>query len=653
MNIDTVAVTAHSPMTQIGITTTIVDTTLLRSNPIAPLSEILAQNTTLFIKSYGRATLSTASFRGTSPSHTQVFWNGIRINSPLLGMVDFSMIPSGFVDRMTVLHGGASLQQSSGGMGGTLLLDTQPLFRRGAEIRYVQSIGSFATFDELAEIRLSGNNLESSTRLSLASSRNDFRYTNLRKKIYINDDEGNLVDSYHPVERNRNGEFRDLNLLQEFNFRTHGGNRISLGAWLTDSQRGVPVMNIDYRDSNTSKALSEVRSLRAVASWERLMTNGKCLLRTGWNSSDMRYAYWGDMGDGNLTQMIDSRTLFNSLTLHAEGEWAPTEKFVLSATLSAEASGVEMPERHHRIESSAAIWARYRLSERLGAAAIARQELIDGHWSPTVPALYLDYLLFRPWGVVLKASAVGNFRSPTLNDLYYQPGGNPNLSNERGLTFETAVGLSFEGRRWSISGEAALYDSQIRDWILWLGTQRGFWTAVNIERVHSYGAELKAHGQVVVGPNTKISLSGFHTITHAINNSAPSSAADRSQGKQIVYIPVHTSALTAGISIGNWSASYKWNHVGERFTTTNNDVATLYSRVEPYFLNDITASYAHTFRWGSANIRLGVNNLFDRYYETVLFRPMPGRNYSIALELRWKKFNNISDKRQNQSELSR
>ena len=41
---------------------------------------------------YKRQTLSTVAFRGTSPSHTQVTWNGMRINNPMLGMTDFSTI---------------------------------------------------------------------------------------------------------------------------------------------------------------------------------------------------------------------------------------------------------------------------------------------------------------------------------------------------------------------------------------------------------------------------------------------------------------------------------------------------------------------------------------------------------------------------------
>ena len=69
--------------------------------PTTSSSTTLSVSVSIFSKQYGRATLSTVAFRGTAASHTQVMWNGMRINSPMLGMTDFSMIPSYFVDDAT------------------------------------------------------------------------------------------------------------------------------------------------------------------------------------------------------------------------------------------------------------------------------------------------------------------------------------------------------------------------------------------------------------------------------------------------------------------------------------------------------------------------------------------------------------------------
>ena len=113
-----VNVTARRPMKEIGIQKTQLDTTILHENIALSMADILTFNTSIFVKQYGRATLSTVAFRGTSPSHTQVTWNGMRINSPMLGMTDFSMIPSYFIDDASLLHGTSSVNETGGGLGG-------------------------------------------------------------------------------------------------------------------------------------------------------------------------------------------------------------------------------------------------------------------------------------------------------------------------------------------------------------------------------------------------------------------------------------------------------------------------------------------------------------------------------------------------------
>ncbi|MDE6570259.1 MAG: Plug domain-containing protein, partial [Alistipes sp.] len=92
--IDEVAVWGKRPMKEIGVQKTKFDSLALKENIALSMADILTFNSSVFVKSYGRATLSTVAFRGTSPSHTQVTWNGMRINNPMLGMTDFSTIPS-------------------------------------------------------------------------------------------------------------------------------------------------------------------------------------------------------------------------------------------------------------------------------------------------------------------------------------------------------------------------------------------------------------------------------------------------------------------------------------------------------------------------------------------------------------------------------
>lgn len=49
-----------------------------------------------------------------------------------------------------------------------------------------------------------------------------------------------------------------------------------------------------------------------------------------------------------------------------------------------------------------------------------------------------------------KASITRNYRFPTLNDLYFLPGGNPALNNESGFTYETGLSFSVDKRVYQI-----------------------------------------------------------------------------------------------------------------------------------------------------------------------------------------------------------
>lgn len=65
---------------------------------------------------------------------------------------------------------------------------------------------------------------------------------------------------------------------------------------------------------------------------------------------------------------------------------------------------------------------------------------------PPIPALFFDWIVSRRGNVVFKASVARNHRYPTLNDRYYQPGGNPDLRPEHGFTCDGGVSFAAGGR---------------------------------------------------------------------------------------------------------------------------------------------------------------------------------------------------------------
>ena len=390
--IDSVRVTARRVLKDIGTQKSALDTVALRESVTNSLAEVLSQNSPVFIKSYGRATLATASVRGTAPSHTQVTWNGMKLNSPMLGMVDFSMIPSYFIDDANLYYGASSVNVAGGGLGGAVALGTRAADAEGFALRYVQGVSSYTTFDEFLRLSYGKGRWRAATRAYYASSKNDFHYTNYRKKVFDTNQQGNIVGYSYPRERNRNGSFNDLHLLQEFYLNSASGNRWNLAAWYIASRRGVPMLNVDYRDESESRNRQRENTLRVAGGWERSISRLKLAVRAGYSYTDLVYTYAGDAGNGTLTEMIRSESRAHTAFARAEAEYYFTDRLLLMANLSADQSVVSSIDRaaghttgdydKARVEYSGFLSVKYRPAERLGLALSLREERYGYDWTP-------------------------------------------------------------------------------------------------------------------------------------------------------------------------------------------------------------------------------------------------------------------------------
>lgn len=648
VDIERVDITARRPMREIGVQRTVIDSAVLREDITSSLADALAAGTTIFIKSYGRATLSTASFRGTAPSHTQVTWNDMRMNSPMLGQVDFSLIPSYFIDDATVYHGASSVGISGGGLGGAIALKTEAPADEGLSLRYVQGAGSFTTFDEFVRLSYRGARWSTSTRVLYSTSENDFRYRNYDTKTLVTDADGNIVDSYYPLQRNRNGAFRDLHAMQELYYTTRGGDRFALCLWYLDTHRGLAMTSAERNTSKQKKNTQDERTLRAVTSWERLRRGLKLSARGGYAYTDMRYLVLADAeGNGNFFPATDARSRIHTLFVKAEAEYALHDKWLFTANVTGHQHRVHSGDlslldnvsgerattlyRQERFELSAFGAVKWRPVPRLGVAADLRWELYGDRTTPAIPALFVDYLLSRRGKVVVKASAARNYRYPTLNDLYFQPGGNRDLRPEQGWTWDAGAECALGDERRSLRLAATAFDSRIDDWILWIGSaKQGIYTPVNIRRVHSYGVECKLTAEASTRSGWRFAFDGNFARTRSVNRGDPFSPADESVGKQLVYIPVYSGAFTARAAWRGWEAVYKWTWYSERFTMTDNDPGVL-GRVAPYLMSDLSLEKRFGCRWADFSLKGVVHNLFNEEYQSVLARPMPRLHASFFL----------------------
>ena len=647
-----VTVTARRPMKEIGVQKTPFDSAMLKENVALSMADILKFNSSVFVKSYGRATLSTVAFRGTSPSHTQVTWNGMRINNPMLGMTDFSTIPAYFIDQASLLHGTSSVNGTGGGLGGLVRLGTLPDVSEGFNAQYVQGIGSFSTFDEFARITYGNEHWGSSTRVVYSSSPNDYKYTNHDKKVNIYDDNHNIIGQYHPKERNRSGSFKDFHILQEVYYNTLRGDRFGVNAWFINSNRELPMLTTDYGDAADFENRQREHTFRGIVSWNHNRSTWKTSVKGGYIHTWMGYDYRREVAPENWAVMTRSRSKVNTIYGQIDGEYNPAKRWFFTANLSAHQHFVRSVDKNiilqeggngivgydkGRIELSGALSAKWQATDRIGMSLVMREDMFGDRWAPVIPAFFIDGLVTRRGNVMLRASVSRNHKFPTLNDMYFLPGGNPDLKNEEGWSYD--AGVSFDAgcddhdgnaRAVAVGGSVTWFDSHIDDWIIWLPTTKGFFSPRNVKKVHAYGIEVKSNVVMRPADGWIVGLNGSYSWTPSINEGDKMSPADMSVGKQLPYVPKHSASVTGRLSWNTWGFLYKWAYYSERFTMSSNDY-TLTGHLPDYYMSNISLEKGLSFKPVDIQLKLAVNNLFNEDYMSVLSRPMPGINFEFFI----------------------
>ncbi len=648
VDIREVEIVGRRPMKQIGVQKTEFDSVTLKEHIALSIADVLNFNSSIFVKQYGRATLSTASFRGTSPAHTQVLWNGMRINSPMLGMTDFSMIPACFIDRAELLHGASSVSSTGGGLGGSVLLATEQQHDEGFSLNFVQGIGSFETFDDYLRIGYGNDRWQLSTRLAFATSPNDYKYINRDKKENIYDDNHQIIGQYHPTERNRNGAYTDLHLMQEAAVRLNNDDRLRLTLWYLDSDRELPLHTTSYTDASRIENDQCEQTLRSILSWQRMRSNHRLTARLGYTYSRLAYDHrvrMSDDADAVVSTMEETRNRLHTLFGQFEGEWSLGERWLLSTELNTYhhriravgkeiigAAGSERPTyAMHRTEWAAAATLRWRGASWFGAGLTLREEGYDEEFSPLIPALVMDGDLLRNGALRWRASLTRNYRYPTLNDLYFQPGGNPDLRPEEGWSYD--LGLQFQTntkRRIAVSGSLSWFDSHIDDWILWYPKAMGYYTPENVKEVHSYGIESELSLVARLAREWQATLQASYAWTPSLNEGNPFSSADQSVGKQLPYQPRHAASASLRITHRSWALHYKISGYDKRYTLSSNG-SMISGEIDGYTTSDLTLEKRFALAWCDLSLKGTLHNLFDTEYTSVLSRPMPGIHYQFFL----------------------
>lgn len=611
------SVEIHAPKTlkETAIIKTELDTTILKNHSNNTLSDILSHHSPVYIKTYGQGGLATASFRGTAASHTQVEWNGININNPMLGQVDFSLIPVYFVDDISLLHGSSSLHTGSGALGGSIIINNKPQWNKPFELKAIQSLGSFCTYNSFIKIGFNTKKLFTDIRLNYTQSKNNFEFYN-------------NANGQFNYEKQKNADFKTNAGSINLYYKINNHQIISIKTFGLISNRNLPpIMSYEGIGRNENQKDDQ---LKTVVEWKKYNKKINTHLSAGFSFSELKY-YLANNTPFGLLKNYDSNSKTKSFYNKLNIDYTISKNTLLLASIYTNYHKVHIFDstllsgyNAYRTETGIMAKIHQNFKKNYTVYGLIKSEYIGQNFIPIIPAFGIEKKLNGKQPITIKINLAKNYHAPTLNDLYWLPGGNADLLPEKGYTGDLSLLHNKNIKNnWQLQTQISIYASFIEDWIVWRPCEYRYWMADNIREVFARGTELKNSIHTTIN-SVKLSLHTNYTYT-LTTNKTKQTENNISYGKQLIYIPKHKANFLFNLQYKGFYFNYNFSATGKRYTTSSNEE--IRHTLPAYFLHDANIG----IKIKKLNFQFKTYNLYNINYQTILWKPMPKRYYEIII----------------------
>jgi iron complex outermembrane receptor protein len=529
--------------------------------------------------------VSSASFRGTNASQTAVIWNGININSQLNGQVDFNTISSVNYDNISIRSGGGSVQYGSGAIGGTVHLSNDLDFETHFDNRALLGLGSFDTQNVNYNTSFGNGTWSANIGAAYVNSENDYQFLSTDR-------------------RNENGAFNNLDL------------NLNLGYLLSDKD----VLKLYHQNFRSDREFSgtllapsnskyETQEYRSMLDWTRIGRKYTSTLKAVHLQEQFKYFENKTLEDNFSEGKVNTYLV----KYHYKHEFS--KRLVLSVISDAShiaASGNSFANPNRNTFSATAIL-NHKPTEKLQYNLNVRQDVISDFESPLVFSGDASYQILKWYALKLNASK--NFRVPTFNDLYWNPGGNLDLNPEE--SYQVDLGHEFAYKEAIL--KLNTYYIETSDLIQWRpNSATGYWNPVNVANAKHYGLEAELGVKKTFNTHTLNFVSGYsYTETEDIE-----------KNQRLFYVPLHKANVSLAYNYKSFTAFYQHLYNGE--------VEIIGNTLDGFDVGNIGIAYTfHTKGELTYEADFRIHNVYNADYQNVALRPMPNRNFTINLILKF------------------
>lgn len=574
------------------------------------LAQMLSDFSAASVRTYGGPGIATLSLRGTGANHTRIYWNNLDLNSPSLGLTDLSTIPTAGFDQLSIQYGFASLNDGSGALGGSVRLKQMPRIGQPLTIGLQALVGQYGRSQNQVNVSIGKDNWGSQSSVYFNQSLNNFSFKNITLPGF-------------PEQTLENARLIQRGINQSLHYRSSDYGLWSAHLWWQETDRELPEPM-----TSTSERFSELydQSLAMVSSYEHNKAGRRWLINSGLHQSLNRFSTTADSVSSNnrfwswQNNLRHQRKLNRKLNLES-GAHFRYEK-AKSQNLS------EAAERYQSSLFTSLNWTFAELpgDRRWEISLLLRQELIDQWLAPLVGHWTLSYR--DPARAEIALSLARNYRYPTLNELYWIPGGNPNLAPERSWNSELYY-------RWlkpfNLPGflHLGIFYNQIDDFLQWI-TVGDFWSPRNVKEVTNAGLEAELKIAKSWG-KWQIAGRADYRYTRSYNR-AVYELGENLLYKQLRLVPFHQASAGASLQYKAWVLRYTQNWTGLFYADAINQTYMPAFTTAQVALEWREVLNANGHRLKAALI---VENIFDYDYQMIPYRPQPGRWFNFQLTYQW------------------
>ena len=510
--------------------------------------------------------------RGASSAQTMVLLDGIEVNNPFFGGVDFSNFLTTGIERIEILKGPQSPLYGSEAMAGVINIITGTGTEKTSGSAFFEA-GGMETFRGGAQI---------------GGKSGKFKY------------HASITD-YDTQGQFENDEFNDLQLNSRLDVALNERSAILVNASYIDSHIGIPFNgSVASPDRNSDNKLGTVGlgyNYRTNA-FVNLLVRGS-YVRREFHFEDPLDAFSPISDDSSNTYKItvqnDSVFKSNVLTVGYEQE----SQDVKASDAFSEIVDDSVDSRSFFAQDK---WSAGSFI-LTGGGRLDHHSSFGNHFSPRVSAAYL---LNSEWKI--RGGAGGAFRAPSIGELVYPFYGNPDLKPETSRTYEAGVDWTRYGGSLSVTGFYSTYKDLITfDPVTFV--------AANIDRAKISGFEVSSAFPL----NKAWSLSGSYAFVKT---------KDETTDEPLFRRPENSGSLTLNYSQPRWGWNVNFVFVGKRF---EQDFAIFENRFNPGYSKGDLAGYFRIANHFKVTGR--IENFLDSNYEEAFGFPAPGITAYAGLQL--------------------